>query len=95
MAREFEEEAGVLILYDCWEEFARVSGIVEGDKWKVHFMRSFNIDLSQVKTMEEESVEVCRIHQLPSMVIPNLRWLIPLALDMHVNIPVIVEETNR
>lgn len=97
MAREFEEEAGMVIPYNCWEEFARVSGanLPDSNVWKVHFMRVVGVDLSQLKSMEEEQVRICQVSPLPTNVIPNLRWLIPLALDSYVNTPIIIEERNR
>lgn len=97
MAREFEEEAGMVIPHDCWDEFARVSGanLPDSSVWKVHFMRVIGVDLSKLKSMEEEQIEVFPVDTLPTNVIPNLRWLIPLALDQYVKTPIIIEERNR
>jgi len=75
MKREFAEEAGVEIGW--WRHFC----VLEGGDWKVLFFVCMG-DLSQVKQMEEEEiriVEVAGIHMVET--IPNLRWLIPMALD--------------
>lgn len=83
MRREFLEEAGVDI--PDWQHFLRLNG----DGWIVDFFHAFGSDLlSQVRTMEEETVLIHHIESLPD-VVPNLRWIIPMALghdDDHVHV---------
>ena len=78
MAREFAEETGLAI--EEWEKFAGLAG----HKWRVTFYRAFESQEVQndVQTMEEEEVKNWSVDMLPD-VIPNLRWLIPLALDTN------------
>ena len=77
MTREFQEEAGYTS--SLWEHYVSLTG----DWGKVHFFRNYgDIDLCSTKTDEE--VEIHYVHNLVHLdVIPNLRWLIPLALHRH------------
>ncbi len=52
-----------------------------GDDWSVDFYRVFEADFTFLKTTTDEQVLVYPADQLPAEVLPNLRWLIPLALD--------------
>jgi 8-oxo-dGTP diphosphatase len=77
MVREFAEETGVQ--HNGWEQYA----ILRGIDWVVHVFRSWG-DVSQVATLTVEPVSVIPVKQMDDLdieVIPNLRWLIPLALD--------------
>jgi 8-oxo-dGTP pyrophosphatase MutT (NUDIX family) len=77
MVREFEEETGAHI--DRWDHFATVAG-----EWgSVAFFRSEVPDLlGLVHTTTDEPVECYRVKELGSVfdTLPNLSWLIPLAL---------------
>jgi len=75
MAREFEEETGLAVPF--WEFFVTL----EGGDWFCDFYRAFDVDLSMVKTMTDEHVVVMPVRPLPPDVVPNLHWLVPLALD--------------
>ena len=75
MVREFEEETGVAI--PEWDMFARL----QGEDWSVDFYRVFEVDFTFLKTTTDEEVLVYPADQLPAEVLPNLRWLIPLARD--------------
>lgn len=76
MSREFIEEAGVCCK---WTRFL----ILRGGDWEVTFFESFSSDrLAAVKTMESEEVRVFDLRELPLAdlnVVPNLRWIIPMA----------------
>lgn len=79
MRREFLEEAGVDISEAMWEVFA----VVAGDWGSVTFFRVFG-PTSAVRTMESEPIEVHSLDALPlDECLPNLSWLIPLALYTH------------
>jgi 8-oxo-dGTP diphosphatase len=76
MVREFKEETGVLV--PVWTNFCTLSGT-----WgEMHIFNSFTDEVFSVKTIETEQVEIFKVSELPfERTIPNLRWLIPLALD--------------
>jgi 8-oxo-dGTP diphosphatase len=76
MRREFVEEVGI----DCesWKYFCTLS---DEREWQIDFFFAVgNVWDAQVLT--DERPEVAIIGALPSTVIPNLRWLIPMALTM-------------
>lgn len=77
MRREFTEETGV-DRYD-WKQFATLTG----KDFVVHFYSAFNDDVQKVKTMEDEGIEIWVVERalLNQDLIPNLRVMIPLALD--------------
>ena len=79
MHREFLEETGVDIPAEQWEHVA----ILTGENFVCHFFGATSDALWGVRTMEEEEVGVMRIDRLllSEFAIPNLRFLIPLALD--------------
>ena len=79
MVREFQEEAGVFVPADRWTKFCRLhwSGGV------VHVFKSFGT-LGGLKTMTDEKVETHSLYWLwdeGDPIVPNLWWLIPMALD--------------
>lgn len=79
MSREFREEAGVIVLERDWELFARI----ESPKFEMEVFRAFNVPLHETFSATDEEVYVTRSGQLPHNVLPNLRWQIPLALDLE------------
>jgi len=74
MIREFTEETGARVL--DWAFFCKMYG----DDWEVFCFKSFGDYILGTKT-DEEIVQVklkdLELHHL----IPNLNWLIPMALD--------------
>lgn len=87
MVREFEEEAGVKTEEKDWEPFAELYT----SSWEVVFYKCFSSQyLSQTKTMEEEKIVVVATNPL-FRVIPNLRWLVPMALQKEVKFASIKE----
>lgn len=88
MVREFQEETGMNILK--WRYFCNLSG----DGWMVHFFCTTG-DLSQAKQIESEPLCIVTISEISSTpIIPNLNWLIPLALDKSCLIASVSEEPN-
>lgn len=80
MVREFKEEAGVEI--NDWKEFAWLYG----DWGTVVFYRAFKPSetLLKVRTMEDEEIIFLPTDYLPyDEMIPNLSWIIPLAMYRH------------
>jgi 8-oxo-dGTP diphosphatase len=84
MRREFWEEAGVRI--DRWDECVVLTGVptpADPRGWEGHFFRAFgDVDACHAKT--DEVLEIHPASPVPSTVIPNLRWMIPLMLDEDV-----------
>ena len=81
MVREFKEEAGADIKeWDCF-------CILNGNGFVVHFFRAFlpasKWLMHAVRTMESEPIVVHPISVLHSLkTMPNVQWLIPMALSM-------------
>lgn len=76
MIREFREETGVTIT--DWIFLCELSG-----SWgKVVMWKCFNDAIFNVKTIEGERVEIFKVSEIPwDKTIPNLKWIIPMALD--------------
>lgn len=84
MVREFCEETGVLTKAKDWQRFVKISGEnshSNKDPWEVMFFRLFDLDLREPKTTTAEEIAIVSVSELPYWeTLPNLRWLIPLAL---------------
>lgn len=91
MAREFEEETGVVINPEEWVCFTSIHrpGFYELDVYYAHSDLAF-----EAKTIEAEEVHLLKVAELPSNIIPNLQWLIPLALDKQADFsnPIVIQE---
>ena len=70
MHREFEEETGGSAL---WQQFATLCG----DGFAVHFFCGVTVD--PLESLTDEQVVWVAVDDLPDNVLPNLRWLIPMA----------------
>lgn len=82
MIREFGEET-VYCPETRWERFATLVGRNEdGELFEVKFFRSFGIYAINIPRtdLHDEICELYDVDNLPSNVIPNLRYLIPMAL---------------
>lgn len=79
MVREFAEETGVTIFNDRWTCFA----VLTGDGFEIDFFVAFSDEVYGVQTMEAEVVEVmvATTAIASHTLIPNLKVMIPLALD--------------
>ena len=75
--REFFEEVGVM--YQYWRYFM----ILQGTGWKVFFFKAFNsAALNKVRPCTDEKPEIIKVSELHKFpVIPNLHWIIPMALE--------------
>lgn len=84
MRREFREETGVDL--DGWEHYATVTD-AERDT-VIHFFRLF-ADTATVSACTTTTDEAIEIHWIPRVldgsqaILPNLTWLLPLALYTH------------
>jgi 8-oxo-dGTP diphosphatase len=82
MSREFEEEAGVPSRPDDWRMFLHLNSSNNMDNFDLFGFLAFNNELFyEAKTMEAEIIGRYDVDDLPTHVVPNLRWIIPLALD--------------
>jgi len=93
MVREFEEEAGVVIAKELWCCYVKIHRPHCYDL-EVYFARS---DLAfEARTIEREQIHLFDTHRLPKNLIPNLQWLIPMALDKEADFtnPVLIQEVD-
>lgn len=74
MRREFREKAGVDVA--DWEQFLTL----DYPNATVHFFRCFG-RAYEGKTATDEPVLLCYVRRPPHNLIPNLRWILPLALE--------------
>lgn len=78
MIREFFEETGVQTDPDTWQPFV----LLHNNHFQVYFYTAFTDKLQQANTTTEERVAITRVRDIPLYAhLPNLQWLIPLALD--------------
>lgn len=80
--REVGEEAGVDV--EQWEEFL----VWDDPVYRLHVLRAFDDVALRAHTAEDQEVFLAEVQALPAELIENLRWLIPLALDADVSLPV-------
>lgn len=79
MVREFEEETGLCV--DYWQHYA----VIRGLSYTIYFYYALSNNIHQVKTMTDEEVVIVPTDSIPSLhTVPNLPWLVPMALDKHV-----------
>lgn len=76
MRREFLEETG--IDHADWRKFC-----VLGDarNWQIHFFFAVG-PIGKAEELTDERPEIHCVSALPTNTIPNLKWLIPMALSM-------------
>jgi 8-oxo-dGTP diphosphatase len=86
--REVREEAGVDVA--AWEEFL----VWVDPVYRMHALRAFDAKAEHAHTAEDQEVFLAEVADLPPELIDNLRWLIPLALDRDVAIPIHVRSSN-
>jgi 8-oxo-dGTP diphosphatase len=77
MVREFKEETGVQTNYEDWNYFASM----DFENGRIYCYTIIQ-DL-EVKTVTDEPVGWFDLNALPDNYMPNLSWLIPLALDYY------------
>jgi len=91
MVREFQEETGVF--HTEWEPTVILH---KENVFEVHFFRAFSKRVYEVRTIEDEAIELHPLTHLnagPSFrTIPNLSWLVPMQLDLHLDFPVTLSE---
>ena len=84
LVREFVEEAGDTPLAYQWHKFCSLGDSdspLSLGTWEVHFFKAFQNMVLTTKTDEEVGwFSVDEVLALKHPTLPNLRWLIPLAL---------------
>jgi len=60
----------------------------EDAEYRMHVMRALSSRASEARTLEDQEVFLADVDALPANVIDNLRWLVPLALDRDVAMPI-------
>lgn len=86
--REVREEAGVDIA--DWEEVL----VWDDPVYRMHVMRAEHELAAMARTAEDQEVFLAPVAALPENVIDNLRWIIPLALDRAVRLPLEVRSAS-
>ena len=82
MSRECKEETGVTIPESKWKCFAHLTN-PKYFELDIYFAIS---DLAlTAKTMEKEKIHIFKTNDIPKNIIPNLQWLIPMALDENLD----------
>ena len=77
MTREFFEETGLTI--NNWEEYC----ILQGD-CIVNVFKAIDENYKLVKSQTDENVSIHNVCSIPLLkVMPNLKWLIPMATDIN------------
>lgn len=82
MEREFREETGVVVPANSWVPFCVLEGFPRplAAQWKVWcFKANLPFGIARPSTCGEEKVVAVSSSHLPNKVIPNLRYLIPMA----------------
>lgn len=85
MIREFYEEAGVQSTVYDWHAFAHLSDNLDNQyrQFECTFFYSTSIDLNKLSSMTDEQVFIWDINDITiENSIPNLTWLIPMALSL-------------
>ena len=80
--REVREEAGVDV--ERWEEFL----VWDDPEYRLRAVRAFDDAARAARTAEDQEVFLANVSGLPLDVIDNLRWIVPLALDRDVAVPI-------
>ena len=86
--REALEEAGVDVA--TWQEFL----VWRDPVYVMHVVRAFDEAAASVRTAEDQEVYLAEVAELPENLVENLRWLVPLALDRDVAIPIEVRSAS-
>lgn len=85
MAREFREESGLVTAPADWREFLYMSSKGRPTKyspggWLCHCYM-IETDIHRAQTMTDEKVEIYAVDRLPAVVLPNVHWMVRLAID--------------
>lgn len=90
MVREFKEETGVDTFESDWTNFV----VLFGPDYILYFYYSFTSPSTILQQITDEHVAFYNLNDLPSYLIPNLRWLIPLCFDTTLDYPIMISEKS-
>ena len=82
--REVREEAGVDVPEPSWREIL----VWRDPIYRMHVLSAFDDVANRASTAEDQEIFLAATDDLPRESIDNLRWLIPLALDREVALPI-------
>jgi 8-oxo-dGTP diphosphatase len=77
MAREFREETNLYIAEHLWEPFSVMHS--RGDT--VYCFAHASLQINRAVSVTDEPVHAFFVDHLPEACLPNLHWLIPLAIN--------------
>jgi 8-oxo-dGTP diphosphatase len=86
--REVREEAGVDVRE--WEEFL----VWQDPVYRLRAVRAFDDLAREARTAEDQEVFLAYVAALPLNIIDNLRWIVPLALDRDVAVPIEIHSAS-
>lgn len=96
--REVWEEAGWKIVPQEWEYFLKLTAYYVDEIRGLYFFRTFQPKI-EPGLFEQKTAEELFIVPVGGMmghkVVPNLRWIVPLALDRTIVFPVQMEDNNH
>jgi len=89
MSREFQEETGVFTNPQDWDNFllmrcdkeSKIPG--SSDPFEIYFFRAFSIQIENTATTTDEPIATFLAEDLPENKVPNLKWLVPMALNQN------------
>ncbi len=83
MVREFKEESG--LLFTNWEHFLDMGN----DRFLVSCYKGLYYNLRQLESITDEKIQVENVALMLAVghkdMIPNLRWILPFAMDNEVS----------
>jgi len=92
MRREFKEETDLVVRN--WRHFATLKHYSRGGL--IYFFVALSDDIYKAITVTDEPIRIFHVDSLPEKVMPNLRWLIPMALDKKLTEPLeIIDRGNN
>lgn len=93
MTREFQEETGVFIPTNEWHCYLHID---RPQQYELDVFFAYSDLAFQARTVEKEEIIVVEVSKLPENLVPNLKWLIPLALDKQADFsfPIKIKEVS-
>lgn len=83
MQREFYEEAGIMYPACLWKPLVR---LYRPGAFEVFFYSAHSDLVLAAKTLTDEVVSLIAVAELGKYeVVPSVRWLVPMALDLNIN----------
>ena len=83
-SREVREEAAARVPVGAWHELV----VWRDPVYRMHVLSAFHPAADGARTAEDQEVFLADVDDLPAACIENLRWLVPLALDRDVALPI-------